>query len=242
MNIQWFHRWINEPASLDSESLRLLDELVKEFPYCQVAETLLLLNLKKENDYRYNRQLRLAAAYAPDRKKLRQWIDLPGSLTQGIAEVAAPPAPGPGLEEEAEKVREIEKMIRESIFDIEERRNRLRMLLEEKKSILSENKGLEGLDTEEPPARALPKDELLEDFLSQQSFQEKGKFFNPVEKARKSIEDDGSVASETLARLLAAQGKIQKAIKIYRRLLLNNPEKSSYFAAQIENLTKKSKE
>jgi len=38
--------------------------------------------------------------------------------------------------------------------------------------------------------------------------------------------------------LIAAQGKKDKAIKIYQQLMLKNPQKSSYFAAQIEKLKK----
>ncbi len=58
------------------------------------------------------------------------------------------------------------------------------------------------------------------------------------ELAQKSVEENQSVASETLAILLARQGHTDKAIEMYERLRLLFPEKSAYFAARIENLQK----
>jgi len=57
--------------------------------------------------------------------------------------------------------------------------------------------------------------------------------------AKKSLQEQPDLASETLADLLARQGQYAKAIKIYQRLSLLNPEKSVYFAATIENLKQK---
>ncbi|QIL75018.1 hypothetical protein [Hymenobacter sp. HDW8] len=45
-----------------------------------------------------------------------------------------------------------------------------------------------------------------------------------------------SLASESLARILARQGKIGKAIEIYERLMVRQPEKKAYFADQIQQL------
>ncbi len=54
--------------------------------------------------------------------------------------------------------------------------------------------------------------------------------------AQKSIEEPMSLASETLAKILAKQGQTEKAIEMYKRLILIFPEKKAYFASAIENL------
>ncbi len=44
------------------------------------------------------------------------------------------------------------------------------------------------------------------------------------------------LASENLAKILTRQGKPDRAIAIYERLMVKQPEKMAYFAAQIESL------
>lgn len=58
------------------------------------------------------------------------------------------------------------------------------------------------------------------------------------ELAERSVAENKDVISETLARLLAKQGYRDKAINMYNRLCLAFPEKSAYFAAEIEKLKK----
>jgi len=58
-------------------------------------------------------------------------------------------------------------------------------------------------------------------------------------KAKKSSEDQDYFVTETLARIYTDQMLYHKAIATYKKLLLKYPEKKLYFAAQIEQLEKK---
>lgn len=62
---------------------------------------------------------------------------------------------------------------------------------------------------------------------------------SPAELARKSVEMDDELVSETLANIYEAQGLIDKAIRTYARLSLKFPEKSLFFAARIKALKSK---
>lgn len=47
------------------------------------------------------------------------------------------------------------------------------------------------------------------------------------------------LATESLAKILVRQGKNEKAIEVYRKLVLKNPEKKDYFAEKIKELMTK---
>lgn len=61
---------------------------------------------------------------------------------------------------------------------------------------------------------------------------------NVFELAINSITAKEEVVSESMAAVYALQGKKEKALEMYKKLSLQNPEKSAYFAKKVDDIQK----
>ena len=138
-------------------------------------------------------------------------IDLSGSQEELSAEMAL-------LEEKRKSLDELKAIIAARLKQIEEEKQKK--------------------ETEQPEPKKLSRKELIDKFILENPSisRPKAEFYNPISVAQNSIIDQENIVSETLAKIYEKQGYFEKAISIYEKLGLKYPEKSRYFAAQIERI------
>ena len=102
--------------------------------------------------------------------------------------------------------------------------------------------------TNPPPKRKLKKEEqekLIEKFIKSDPQMQKVRSSKELTEKKDlsahSVKFRDDIISENLANIMIRQGKLEKAIDIYKKLIWKFPQKKAYFATQIEELKKKLK-
>jgi hypothetical protein len=259
--------YMTRPELLKGEAVKEMEQLVADFPYFAIGQTLLTIAYQNTHDERYDSQLKRTATLAPNRDKLRLFTLIARHRFESEPEILALPdeiAPTEHAQSSIESV-ETQKeqnsnIIREKVFIIpeidlsgsQEELSAEMALLEEKRKTLDELKAIianrlkeiedekHRKESEQPKPKKLSRKELIDKFILENPSisRPKAEFYNPISVAQNSIIDQENIVSETLAKIYEKQGYIDKAISIYEKLSLKYPEKSRYFAAQIEQLKK----
>ena len=95
---------------------------------------------------------------------------------------------------------------------------------------------------EEKSVQKKQKNDLVDKFLLDQTAKSspkpKTEFYSADSMAKKSIKDDETFVSETLASIYLKQGNLPKALRAYEILLVKHPEKIHIFAPLLEKIKK----
>ena len=253
--------YLNQPETLKGDNVPWVESLTERYPFFGIGQCMLAIAYQNEGDSRFDQQLKKAAIAIPDRNRLRLFALMAKQrmTLKPEGNVKTPEPDGFFKFVESTRLKDTydETLIPEKTFVIpqidlsgtpEELSAEL-ALLDEKRKSLDELKAIiaarlkaledEKLQKEENPSRPekkLSRKELIDKFIAENPSisKPKAEFYNPISVAQNSIIDHGEIVSETLAKIYFKQGYFDKAISIYEKLSLNNPEKSVYFAAQIE--------
>ena len=226
-----YHQWMHNPQNLGAKESKELLQLTKEYPFCQSSQLLFLKSLHNEDSIKFNKQLKHAAAFTADRQQLFYLITEKNKRHQQKPIVKKKETIGVTQKEEVKDQLGIGQALQ---FDIEEKHSFSEWLK------LSQAKPIERKQETSKLDQSLDdKLNLIEQFVAKDITKpKKEKFFSPVNQAKKSVEDQMTFITETLARVYLEQEHYDKAKLAYKKLSLKYPEKSSFFAGQIELIEK----
>jgi tetratricopeptide (TPR) repeat protein len=217
---------IKHPKKIDTTEAQELRKLLHQYPYFQLACTLIAKSLYDQDATKAQQAIQLAAVYATDRNYLKLLLEdkltytsfeeatASNEVAQEVSATYTPTQPTQAAPPQID-------FINSYISNIS---------IKEEKRITKE-KSLEQLN-------------IIENFIK------KGSKFKPltikdlsleeahIDLTKESITLHDSLLTESLAQVMLKQGKFERAIEIYKRLQLKFPEKGSYFSTLTEELKK----
>ena len=242
---------IKDTSKLSADTLDELKEIVDKYPFFQSARILYVANLYLLHDAAFGDELRKASVMIPDRTALF-------NLTEGKNYKLDVHSSSSLIETENNENRTIslinsfldksideskeEKKGKPSIADLTT--DYASFLLQQDNSEVEEEKkdipklrGAELIDNfieETKGKQRFEMTELSDDYFAdiiKEGEEEQDEFTSPT----LSVEDE-EIYTESMVNIYIRQQRYEQALEILRKICLNNPKKSSNFAAQIQLL------
>ena len=216
MTADQIYQFMQNPEKMNQETLSLLKELTEQYPAFETGWIIYLKNLKNLKDSSFEQELIIGAIRIHDRRKLYLFLNQKSN------------EPIFAQSESIQPVVENDTDVLNLIFPTD-----YRLETPEK---TDETMGEIARSIQNKPDK---KQTLIEKFLEAQPKMPQVKdqeSESPMESQKQKETENDDFVTETLATIYAQQGYYKKAIQIFEKLSLKYPEKSTYFAAQIEKI------
>ncbi len=253
MNLIEFSKILQHPHQIEKKQFDELENITNEFPFFQAVQALYLHELKKQNNYRYNVFLKKTAAYTTDRSVLFNFITSKKIDFENFI---------PKKEQNVDHSNEVDIIDTEidSTKEIESNTNNQNKV-ENYDTLINKpikfntndsfsfNEWLK-LTSIKPIEREIKEENIVKNNKSESNFDLIEKFiankpkikptedFENLNFASQSVTENNNLMTETLAHVYLEQKKYNKAITAFNILSLKYPEKSSFFANQIQEVKK----
>jgi tetratricopeptide (TPR) repeat protein len=205
-----FNNLVRHPNKLDTDVIPQLEAAIRAFPYCQINYSLLAKASSISGTEELEKAKPLAVAYALSRIALQQLVESNERYDTSV---------------------DIEEIIIQKD----------QLLPTEPEDVLTaltnqELPSLQSIKTEEQKRQQ----QIIQGFMKKNPRiirQESN--VEPIVidvNGRVAQSGTGAIETEAFAKILLRQGKIDKAIDVYQKLILKNPEKRNYFAKKLSEL------
>ena len=248
MEKELFYAYMKDEQQLNKESLHQLKQIAEKHPYFETAKLMLLKNRQDTNHPEFTSELRKVAITCCDREKLFYYLNneryarfFPKIVTEEVSTNDRTEVLLDSFLQSLDNDEQSKQIVNQ------EKRNEWdsnSMVTTDYIAYLEQTEQAEIRLDDEKEAKPMKHQDLLDRFLEKSSndedlFSNKNRVREERQESTQSVDnllDDDSFLTETLAQVYIKQKKYEQALTIIKRLSLNFPKKSIYFADQIRFL------
>lgn len=217
---------VQQPRNIDKAALQELRKVLHQYPYFQLAYTLIAKGIYDQDPQKAQHAIQIAAVYAPDRNHLKLLLE----DKLGYAKLAE----AKEVQRVANELSSVSSPVNQPVQEIPQ--------VEFINSYITNIYGKQAKQVTNK--KSLAQLNIIDNFIKQG-----GKFRAvtikdmsledmPTDLTKDNVDLHDDLLTENLARVMIKQGNFERAIDIYKRLQRKFPEKGAYFSTLSEELKK----